>query len=235
VTIAEKITAALLSWRDVTRAFEGALVDNLAATSPWLAPVIPAWLGWHNMTTVMNFPWWVATVGAIVIEFLGLSTVHTVINLWDYNSTRRQSDQRAPVVVALAAAGGYILVVLITNVLLSIGAPVLHLVAQGLLSLLSVIAAVTLTVRASHARRVGVIEQEKRERKEARKDRKLTGNLPESFRGDWRKLSTPERDALATMTNAEIVTAHGVTERTARTWKAQVAANGYHKESEVKL
>lgn len=165
--IAQRLTSFFNGWRELTRAFEFALVDNLAATAPWLAPVIPAYLAWRNMTTVLEFPAWVAMIGAIVVETLGLSTVHTVFSLWDYNDARRKSDQRAPVWIAIITAGMYITIVLVVNVLLE-GRPAVEMVAQALLSLLSVVAAITLAVRANHARRLADIRSEREERKAER-------------------------------------------------------------------
>jgi hypothetical protein len=158
----------LNGWRDLTRALEGALVDNLAATSPWLAPLIPAYLGFRNMTGVLGFPPWVGIVGAIVIETLGLSTVHTVFTLWDYNDSRRKSDQRAPMWAALIVAVMYVLIILTVNVLLDYDSEPVEKVAMALLSSLSVVAAITLAVRANHARRVSDIQAEREERRELR-------------------------------------------------------------------
>lgn len=164
---AQRLTAFFNGWRELTRAIEFALVDNLAATAPWLAPVIPAYLAWRNMTNVLQFPAWVALIGAIVVETLGLSTVHTVFSLWDYNDARRKSDQRAPVWIAIITAGMYITIVMVVNVLLE-ERPMVEMIAQALLSLLSVVAAITLAVRANHARRLADIRIEREERKAER-------------------------------------------------------------------
>lgn len=168
MSISDRAVRFLSGWRDLTRALEGALVDNLAATSPWLAPIIPAYLGYSNMTGVLGFPHWVAVVGAIVIETLGLSTVHTVFTLWDYNDSRRKSDQRAPVWAALVVAIVYIMVILTVNVLLDYERKSIEKLSLALLSMLSVVAAITLAVRANHARRLSDIQAERQERREMR-------------------------------------------------------------------
>ena len=175
----QKVISALTGWRDMTRALEALLVDNLAATSPWLAPVIPAYIGWRNMTTRLDFPNWVALVGALVIETLGLATVHTVFTLWDYNDGKRKIDQRAPVWVAVLIAAMYIVVVLTVNVLLDQGIrPPIEQVAQALLSLLSVVGSVTLAIRANHARRLAEIATEKEERRAMRTDARIPNASP---------------------------------------------------------
>lgn len=236
----ERLLKFFNGWRDITRAMEFALIDNLAATAPWLAPVIPAFLAWRNMTTVLEFPNWVAFTGAAVVETLGLATVHTVFSLWDYNAQRRQTDQRAPVAVAILAAGMYITIVLVVNVLLD-RRTTTEMIAQALLSLLSVVAAVTLAIRANHSRRLADIReqrearrQERLERKEPGKMRKVAavkqpGNLPEDTGHaaqniDWRTLPLEDRETVANLTTAQIAERYGVSDRTARNWRANAAA-----------
>lgn len=166
-TASQKARAFLQECLAFNRALEETLVDVLAAFIPWLAPAIPAYLAWRNMTGVLHFNSYLAGVGAVVVEFLGLATVSTTITLWDYNDTKRMGDQRAPLWVAGVTALAYIVIVLTVNVLLD-NAPALHLLAQALLSLLSVIGAVTLAVRAQHARRLAAIQIDKDERRQAR-------------------------------------------------------------------
>lgn len=212
-TASQKARVFLQEVLAFNRALEETLVDVLAAFIPWLAPAIPAYLAWRNMTGVLGFDPLLAGVGAVVVEFLGLATVSTTVSLWDYNDTKRVGDQRAPLWVAGLTALGYIGIVLTVNVLLD-DAPALHLLAQALLSLLSVIGAVTLAIRAQHARRLARIEaarqeerkaaeearQERREERQARKAERqaaqaapqAAGELPEAFRpGDAWAESAP--------------------------------------------
>jgi hypothetical protein len=165
-----RVTGFLAGWLEVTRALERALVDNLAATTPWLSPVVPAYIALQNMTEILKFHLAVALIGAATVEFLGLATVYTLLALWDYNSTKELKDPKAPLPPAVATAAGYILVILVVNVILDSG-PLVNKIAKALLSLLSVIGAVTLAVRAQHARRLeergARLAQEARERKAA--------------------------------------------------------------------
>ena len=89
----DKIITFLHTWQNLTRAFEATLIDNLAATTPWLAPVIPAYLVYRNLVDKLGFNQIVAGVAATTVEFVGLATVHTVFALWDYNQAKRKSDQ----------------------------------------------------------------------------------------------------------------------------------------------
>lgn len=210
----------LTSWARLTRAIEGVLVDNLAATSPWLAPLLPAYMAYDAMLTSLHFPPWVAFAGAAVVEFLGLSGVATTFQLWDYNDRRRKPDQAAPVHVALLAAAFYLTVIVTVNVMLD-DAPALHKAAKALLSLLSVIAAVILALRAQHSRRLLSIEQDRQEKKDARQlaaqDKQPSGKLPAV--SDWRKLGEAERLEVKTMSAVEIASRYNVSERTARNWR----------------
>lgn len=163
----DSIVQVLTNTRDLIRALESVVVDLIAAASPWLAPVIPAFLVYRALIYRLQFPWQIALISAVVVEFLGLSTVHTAFSLWDYNETRRKSDQRAPVAIALVMAVVYISAVMVVNVLLDDGATI-ERIALSLLSLLTVVASVTLAIRANHARRLEEIREQKAEARASR-------------------------------------------------------------------
>ena len=224
---------------ELNRTVEETFVDVLAAFTPWLAPIIPAFLAWRNMTVALHFPAWIAAIGALVVEFLGVSTVHTTFMLWDYNETKRKDDQTAPVQVSAGTAAAYLAIVLTTNVLLGGRRPI-EQVAQALLSLLSVIGALTLAIRSQHARRLAAIASDRAERRKARKLSgtpsaevpavKLAAGKPPAGRreaGDWRELSPEERRQFAEMTAKQITALYPVSERTARAWREKVRKNGY--------
>ena len=47
------------AWRHVIQVSERTLIDNVAATVPWLAPVSPAYMVWHNAVVLLGWPvWW---------------------------------------------------------------------------------------------------------------------------------------------------------------------------------
>ena len=92
----DRIVFFLRSWLRLIRATEAVLIDAIAATAPWLAPLIPAFMTWQSMTSRLDFPAWVAMAGALVVESLGLSAVHTSFQLWDYNDSRRQMTRVLP-------------------------------------------------------------------------------------------------------------------------------------------
>lgn len=215
-------------WNHLTQQLETSLADNIASTTPWLAPVIPAWLAYHNMTVVMNFPFVVAFIGATVVECLGLATITTAVQFWDWNDKKRISDQAAPIKISIATASFYLLVVLTVNVLLD-GAPLLHRLAKLLLSVLGVVGAVTVAIRSQHRRRVDEIEAQKREKRRERQDKRRvvdeivtsSDELPDlAGKYDWRLLSTEEVEKIRGLSVQEIVKMHpGMKERTARDWR----------------
>jgi hypothetical protein len=219
-----KSFSLLREWSRFSRAIETTLIDNIASMAPWLAPVIPAYMAWHSMITSLLFPPMIAFAGALVVEFLGLSAVSTTFTFWDYNDSKRKTDQGAPVAVALITSIFYLAVILLVNVVLD-NSPFVERLAKGLLSSLSVVAAVILALRSQHSRRLQAIEQEKTDRKELRLTRKDPASLPEisgklPHGADWRKLTAEERGKVHQMTVQQIVAKYHVSERTARNWRA---------------
>lgn len=236
------------------RSVESILIDLFAATAPWLAPVLPAYMVWDSLTHRMTMPSWVSVVGALVIEFLGLSAISTTLTLWTYNDHKRESAAStkvvkskkrkphkirglAPVWVAAGAGGFYLVVVLVVNVLLDDAQPK-ELIAKALLSSLSIIAGLILAVRGQHARRLEAVEQRKEHMRKLRElsHIKKTGEesfakvyeSPRKFPNDWRKLSVEQKVSLQGKTVPEIAELAGITERAALDWSNRVKNNGFH-------
>lgn len=182
---AERFEGGMAGWQRITKAAEDTVLDNVAASTPWLGPVIPAALAYHNLVTYVGFPAWLAFVSALCIEFLGLSAVHTCFQLWQYNEEKRESDQDAPVAWALGTGASYILIVLVVNVILELsgvetitGQVVAIIVAKALLSLLSVVAAFVLALRSQHSRRLSEQKADKVKRQEAKELGQLRQAVP---------------------------------------------------------
>ena len=147
---------------------EAAFIDAIAAVTPWLAPLIPAYLVYTNMTQRLGYPPIVGLVGAAAVEFLGLSAVHTAVTFWQWNDAHK--IERAPFWFAFGAGLFYVVIVLTVNAALDIwrGNEGVKILAHGLLSLLSVDAAIIIAIRAQHARRLNERDEAKKERREAR-------------------------------------------------------------------
>jgi len=113
---------------------------------------------------------------------LGVSTVNTALTFWRYNQEKRLSDPEAPTWLAISAAATYLTVVVVVNVLLD-PADWMAKIAKFLLSILSIVGAITLGLRSQHGQRMETIRKDKAEKKAARQ---ASGKLPVSA-GDHRK------------------------------------------------
>ncbi len=193
---------------------EAAFINAVAAVTPWLAPLIPAYLVFHNMTERLGYPPIFGLVGAAAVEFLGLSAVHTAVTFWQWNDTHKL--ERAPFWFAFGAGLFYVVIVLTVNAALDIwpGDAWVKILAHGLLSLLSVDAAVIIAIRAQHARRLSEREEARQERRAARQDAnkgKGGANIREQNANETR---TDANETRTPATREEFVTA----------WRA----NGHH-------
>ena len=161
------IESILLAWQKITQLLERVLIDNISATVPWLAPIVPAWMAYRNMTTHLEFPWWVALLCAIAVEFLGLSAVSTAVKFWRFNDEKRKIDKNAPVLLAAMAGLFYVVVILIVNAVLDLNQSIeIKVLAKALLSLLAADAAVIIVLRSQHQNKLADIDNEKKARKE---------------------------------------------------------------------
>ncbi len=153
-------------------------IDTVAAISPWMAPVIPAYLTFIHMTGALGYPPWVAFIGALVVECLGLAAIYTATQFWDYNDAkhtekenrlagmdakerkiaRAKRQRNAPFWWAALAMGFYIVVILTVNALLEMEATqkglTVKVLSNALLSMLSVIAGLIIALRSQHRRRL---------------------------------------------------------------------------------
>lgn len=238
------VEQGLLGWRRITEALERTLVDNVAATVPWLAPIAPAYMAYRGVTNVLGWDAWVAWTVALAVEGLGLAVTSTAFQLWDWNDKKNLSDQAAPLWVAIAAEAFYLAVIVTVNVLLDGEAGIIERAAKALLSLLSVVAAVTLALRAQHARRLAEKRLLYEERREERRQSKLlkeqaklavnqvdlqklsvkvsggNGRHAETYGkwSRWPEVPLDEQMKIVRMDVGQVVETYGVDERTAYNW-----------------
>jgi hypothetical protein len=139
----------------LSHAFEETLVDLVSAYTPWLAPLIPAAIGFENVQTGLGFNPFLAFVYAAVIEFLGLATVTTALEFRAWNI--EQSGKRAPLWAAILTAAFYLTITLAVNVVLDAGTTTEKIV-KGLASTFSVVGAITLALRSEQAKRVAELQ-----------------------------------------------------------------------------
>ena len=231
----DSIVKALEGLLALNKAVESLLVDVIASYSPWLAPVIPAYMTWHSMSSILGFPVWVAWVGAAVIETIGLSAIQTAIFFWNFNQTKGVSTPAAPFWLAVITAMFYLTVVISANVLIEVY-PQSEILVKALLSSLSVCGGVIIAMRAGQARRERKVEIEKQERRELRKVQGVQlapqfAPLQVQTKYNWHNLPQDVKEAIRDMSAPEIVQSFGVSERTAQYWRSRNHnGNGSHQE-----
>lgn len=146
---ADRIQDVMKSLLAINRAMETTLIDVVAAYTPWLASVVPAFIGYENVIRVLKFEVWQAWVYAIVVEALGLATVATTLKLWNWNQDNK--DRRAPFELATLTAIFYLTIVLSVNVLLDEG-DTLQKVVKALASSFAVVGALTVALRSQQSK-----------------------------------------------------------------------------------
>lgn len=149
----EVVIWLLDGWRRLIAAMERTLVDNVAATVPWLAPLPSSYIAYQNVAEQFGWEGFWGMVVAGVVEGLGLAVTSTAFQLWDWNDSNEEKDWGA-FAVAVIALVFYLGVVITLNVILDLGATEIERAAKALLSLLPLVGSVTLALRAQHARRV---------------------------------------------------------------------------------
>ena len=232
MTFTDRAVQAMEGLLKLNKATESLLVDIIASYSPWLAPVIPAYMTWHSMQSILGFPVWTAWIGAAVIETLGLSSIQTTVAFWNYNQVRSSSAPYAPVWLAVIASAFYLVVVISANVLIEIY-PGSSILVKALLSSLSVCGGVIIAMRAGQARRERRAEVERQERREMRRVQAV--QLAPQFapqvqaKNNWHNLPRETKEAIRSMTAPEIMQSFGVSERTAQYWRSR-NKNNHHEE-----
>lgn len=153
------------------RGFEGSLVNLLSTLTPWLAPLIPAYMTYTHVNNYLDFPHWVALIAGITVEFLGLTTVSTTLAFWSHNQKYKTDVRRVPVIIPLLTFVFYLLVVISINVLLDVYGGQAVIAVRVLLTLLSVPAAVIIATRRQHGEIIDEIRVQKDKRAIARREK----------------------------------------------------------------
>lgn len=225
----KRVETILLAWQKITQLLEQVLIDNIAATVPWLAPIVPAWMAYHNMVVRLEFPQIVSILCAIAVELLGLSAVSTAVKFWQFNDEKRRIDKRAPVPLATAAGLFYMAVILIVNAILDLNDSLeIKVLAKALLSLLAADAAVIIVLRSQHQNRLAEIANEKNVRREkSQKSHEVPAKVPhiliDTFESYVELNST--RNGNGPIKPVELIETYGVPKSTAYRWYRDYEAN----------
>jgi len=149
------------------RSTESSFVNLVSAIAPWAAPLAPAYMSYTHMIDYLGFPEWIAMAVALVVEALGLSTINTSVAFWMHNKRYKLDAKRAPVFAAVFSFVSYLLIILTLNVMIEWfpEAREVKIIAKGLLTLLSIPAAITMAIRTQHHDLIQEIYNDKQERK----------------------------------------------------------------------
>ena len=147
-------------------------VKVVAKLSPWLAPLPSAYFVARAAMAHLALPLPVAAVAAIIIETLGLSTVHTVLWMTDWNGRKRKTDPTAPVTPAIALGAVYVIATLGLVVFLEVW-PFLATYAPALFPALAVVGAVNLALIAQQEQREASVAAQKAEARERRGEKQM--------------------------------------------------------------
>lgn len=216
---------------------ENSLVNFLSAFSPWLAPLIPAYMTYQHAYETLHFPFFFALAGSAVVEILGFSAVSTYLSFWFYNRRNRAEGKKAPLTVVVIAFGFYLTLIIFSNVLLDTfpSEKWAEITVRALFTLQTIPAAMLVSVRTQHRELLSEIAKEKRETSERREkpletSRKEEEQVSETFRNfpkDWRSLEptlTYEQTVeIATLTPKDVrawANQIGVSEKTITNWRS---------------
>jgi len=112
--------------------------------------LIPASFAYHNSVRVLELSIYEAFLVAFVVELLGLATVHTFFSLAESMKTAKDNKPKNETIIMGFMAVFYLSIVVTVNILLDLEHAWQIIVARALLSLISIPAAVTLSIRNLH-------------------------------------------------------------------------------------
>ncbi len=168
VTAQSRLVQAIIyfleEWRALTVVFERTFVSNMAATVPWIAPLIPASFALKNATEKLHVQSGVEYIIAASIEGLGMSVTSTAFELWDWSDKNKDAQLSAPIRISIGTVVFYIVIVIPVNIGLDLGWS--DWIIKAMLSLLSIPAVVTLALRSQHSRRIAEQESDKQKKQQ---------------------------------------------------------------------
>ena len=146
---------------------ERSLVVLIAKLSPWLAPLPSGYFVAHSSISHLELPMIIGITVGIIVEFLGIASVHTWLWLADWNSNKRKSDPEAPADVAAFLGVVYLFTTISLTVVLEI-VPHLSTYAPVLFPALAVVGAINLVLISQQEHREQAVNHERQARKAQR-------------------------------------------------------------------
>lgn len=150
---------------------EKSLVRLIARIVPWLAPLPSAYFVGRSSMAHLNVPIAVAAIMALIIEFLGLSSMHAAMAAYDWNKTKRKSDPGAPVLLGYALSAVYFVATLSLVIALEVW-PGAETFAPALFPILAVVGYLTLSMIDNQTRREQEVAEAKAEAAAKRRARR---------------------------------------------------------------
>ncbi|NIQ88772.1 MAG: hypothetical protein GWN93_06685 [Deltaproteobacteria bacterium] len=134
------------------------MVKLIAKLSPWLAPIPSAYFVARSSMAHLNVPLVLAIIIGVVLELLGIATVHTALSLYRWNikpavDKEKGGWERAPLKLSIATCAVYFVAVLFLSVVLET-VPQLAPIAPTIFPVVAVVGAVTLAIVYQHDERV---------------------------------------------------------------------------------
>jgi len=96
------------------------LIKIVARLTPWFAPFPSAYFVARSSMKHLQIPSLVVIIIAAIVEFLGLTSVHTWLWLSDWNNRKRKNDPSAPAVYALVLCLAYLIITIGLTTLLEV-------------------------------------------------------------------------------------------------------------------
>lgn len=205
---------------------EGSIITLVTTLIPWMAPALPAYLTWSHLVADMQIPDAVAVAMAATVEFLGLAAVSTAFSYMRHNQITRAAKNKVSLGFPVAAYVFYLIVVVTVNVVQEIpmsaeARTVAHVVSIALLTLISAPAFIIAVARDQQRKIEAEISAPKAEEK---RNVPATDGKPKVTGIDWRDVPGEDRVLIAAMNTRQIQAMYGVSDRTARNWRAWARA-----------
>ena len=160
---------------------ENMVIDFISELVPWLAPLPSAALVSRAVITYLGFGTIMGVVSAIIIEFLGLTSISTSLTIWNYNENRRKQDKPAPFFLSLGLVGFYLVSTIGLTVFLDTFPTLAHF-APALFPFLALVGGLNLVLKMDHRNRLKRLSDEKAERHDRRQEiRQTTTNESENL------------------------------------------------------
>jgi hypothetical protein len=148
---------------------ERSLVKLVAKLSPWLAPIPSGYFVARSSMEHLNLPVAMGISVGLIIELLGISSVHTWIWLSDWNANKRKSDPTAPTGFVSLMSSVYIVVTIGLTVVLAV-IPDLATFAPALFPVLAMIGGINLALIAQQEVREVAVQRERQSKRSSKRN-----------------------------------------------------------------